>query len=96
MRDYLKAVLDKNLGNGLQKYIEEELFTQIHILHPLYAVHGKIEQDSMKQLKRDGTKIIVTPDRNIISLLNTAVKKGTFDGANKKKIKGFLMWTIRI
>lgn len=95
MRDYLEAVLDKNLGNGLRKYIEEELFTQIHILHPLYAVHGKIEQDSMKQLKRDGTKIIVTPDRNIISLLNTAVKKGTFDGANKKKITGFLMWTIR-
>ncbi len=95
MRDYLEAVLDKNLGNGLRKYIEEELFTQIHILHPLYAVHGKIEQDSMKQLKRDGTKIIVTLDRNIISLLNTAVKKGTFDGANKKKITGFLMWTIR-
>lgn len=61
----------------------------------LYAVHGKIEQNSMKQLKRDGTKIIVTIDRNIISLLNTAVKKGTFDGANKKKITGFLMWTIR-
>ena len=78
MRDYLEAVLDKNLGNGLRKYIEEELFTQIHILHPLYAVHGKIEQDSMKQLKRDGTKIIVTPDRNIISLLNTAVKKGLY------------------
>lgn len=47
MRDYLEAVLDKNLGNGLRKYIEEELFTQIHVLHPLYAVHGKIEQDSI-------------------------------------------------
>ena len=91
----MEAVLDKNLGHGLRKYIEEELFTQIHILHPLYAVHGKIEQDSMKQLKRDGTKIIVTLDRNIISLLNTAVKKGTFDGANKKKITGFLIWKIR-
>lgn len=41
MRDYLEVVLDKNLGNGLRKYIEEELFTQIHVLHPLYAVHGK-------------------------------------------------------
>lgn len=95
MSDYLEAVLDKNLGNELRKYIDEELFIQIHVLHPLYAVHGKIEQDSMKQLKRNGTKIIVTPDRNIISLLNTAVKKGTFDGGNKKKITGFLAWTIR-
>ena len=63
MRDYLEAVLDKNLGNGLRKYIEEELFTQIHVLHPLYAVHGKIEKDSMKQLKRDGTKIILSGGR---------------------------------
>ena len=60
MRDYLEAVLDKNLGNGLRKYIEEELFTQIHILHPLYAVHGKIEQDSMKR-KRKIIRRIVLP-----------------------------------
>lgn len=95
MNDYLEAVLDKNLGNDLQKYIEEELFTQIHVLHPLYAVHGKIETDSMQILKMSGTPIIVTPDRNIVSLINTAVKKGTFDGKNKKKITGFLAWTIR-
>lgn len=95
MSDYLETILDEILGNDLRKYIGERLFTQIHVLHPLYAVHGKIEQKSMEQLKRNGTKIIVTPDRNIISLLNTAVKKGTFDGENKKKITGFLMWTIR-
>lgn len=89
MRDYLEAVLDKNLGHGLRKYIEEELFTQIHILHPLYAVHGKIEQDSMRQLKRDGTKIIVTPDRNIISLLNTAVKKGHLMAQIRRKSRAF-------
>lgn len=95
MNDYLEAVLDKNLGNDLRKYIEEELFTQIHILHPLYAIHGKIETDTMKKLKMSGKEIIVTPDRNIISLINIAVKKGTFDGGNKKKITGFLAWTIR-
>lgn len=39
--------------------------------------------------------MIITPDRNIISMIGSAVKRGYFDGANKKKITSFLAWTIR-
>lgn len=87
--------MDYCFGEDLQKYIDEELFTSMYVCHPCYAVHGKIETNEMKQLKNNGTKLIVIPDRNIISMILTAVKKGTFDGGNKKKITAFLAWTIK-
>lgn len=52
MNEYLEKVIDKNLGEELRNYIEKDLFEQVHVLHPLYAVHGKIEKDSMEQLKK--------------------------------------------
>lgn len=95
MNDFLEKVLDKNLGEELRNYIENDLFEQIYVLHPVYAVHGRIENDSMELLKKSGTEVIITPDRNIISLIETAVKKGSFDGGNRKKITSFLAWTVR-
>lgn len=95
MNNFIENVLDIYLGDELRTYIEKDLFEQIHVLHPMYAVHGTIDKNSMDQLKRSGTEVIITPDRNTISMIGTAVKKGTFDGGNKKKITSFLAWTIR-
>ncbi len=95
MNDYLDKVLEKNLGEELRNYIDNDLFEQIHVLHPIYAVHGKIENEFMELLKKSGIEVVITPDRNTISLISTAVKKGTFDGGNRKMITSFLAWTVR-
>ena len=95
MRDYLEKIYNNYLGEELIEYIEKDLFKQMHVLHPFYAVHGRIENDSMEQLRKSGTEVIITPDKNIISMIGVAVKKGSFDGGNKKKITSFLAWTIK-
>ena len=56
MNDFLEKVLDKNLGEELRNYIENDLFEQIYVLHPVYAVHGRIENDSMELLKKVAQK----------------------------------------
>lgn len=76
----------------LKKYIDEELFEKMYVLHPYYAIHGKIEQEKMSELMRTGQEVVLVADRNVISEIMGAVKRGKFSGENRKKLTAFLIW----
>ena len=75
------------------KYIEEELFGILYVLHPYYAVNGRIESDKMAELKRSGLPVVLVTDRNLFSEIVAAVKRGSFTGENRKKITAFIIWS---
>lgn len=77
----------------VNKYIEEELFSTLYVLHPYFAVNGRIEPDKMAELKESGLQVVLVTDRNVFSEIVAAVKRGTFAGANRKKITAFIIWS---
>lgn len=75
------------------KYIKEELFNILYILHPYFAVNGRIESDKMEELIESGVPVVLVTDRNVFSEIVAAVKRGTFAGENRKKITAFIIWS---
>lgn len=76
----------------LFEYINNQLFENLFILHPEYAVDGKISNNKKTHNALSKTKVIICVDRNVLSRLLAAVKKGSFGGNDRKEITAFLVW----
>ncbi len=73
-------------------YIETELFEKIHVLHPIWSIHGKPDISLGKG--NAGSRVIIELDRNIFQYLLAVVKRGTFEGKWRKELTAFLVWTM--
>ncbi len=82
MIDFLKLSYD----------IENELSNKLYVLHPVFAVHGRIEPDKMTELKKSNLPVLLVADRNVFSEIVAAVKHGKFVGPNRKKITALIIW----
>lgn len=69
----------------LFEYIDNQLFDNLFILHPEYAVNGKISNEIKTEIALSRTKVVICVDRNVLSRLLAAVKKGVFGGNDRKK-----------
>lgn len=77
------------------EFIDIHLFNKLFILHPDYAVNGKISNDIKTFLSMSRTKVVVSVDRNVLSRLLSAVKRGAFQGDDRKEITAFLVWLAK-
>ena len=79
----------------LFEFIDTHLFNRLFILHPYYAVDGKISNDIKTCLAMSKTEVVVSVDRNVLSRLLSAVKNGAFQGDDRKEITAFLVWLAK-
>lgn len=73
----------------LFEYIDNQLFENLFILHPEYAVNGKISDNIDTEIALSKTKVVICVDRNVLSRLLAAVKKGFFSGNDREEITVF-------
>lgn len=83
----------------LLEYWNNKLFTEIHILHPIYAPKGIKTENDIIPYVQSGLEGVIILDRNVFSEIIAAVKRGSFtstkktkDGDTRKKITSFILW----
>ena len=79
----------------LFEYIDNQLFENLFVLHPEYAVNGKISDNIDTEIALSKTKVVICVDRNVLSRLLAAVKKGFFSGNDREEITAFLVWLAK-
>lgn len=73
----------------LFEYIDNQLFENLFVLHPEYAVNGKISDNIDTEIALSKTKVVICVDRNVLSRLLAAVKKGFLVAMIEKKLQLF-------
>ncbi len=89
----LKWLREKKREMAIDRFVYKELSKSLFLFDPLYFTNGQITKANLKKLKESGTIPIISVDRNVLSDLLTAVKKGSFSSCkNRKEVTAFLFW----